>query len=55
MNRMECGTNKYIGQLEYGCSNLTKIFNSRFENTDALNTCWENFAALVIILGWNLD
>lgn len=48
-------TNKRIDQLALGCSNLTKVLGLRFKNAVALNTCWERFAALVILPGLNLN
>ena len=48
-------TNKHIDQLTWDCSNLTKVFGSTHGNAVALNTCWESFAALMVLLDLNLD
>ena len=48
-------TNKHVDQLAWGCSILTKILGSRLGNAAVLNTCWESFAALVVLPGSNLD
>lgn len=47
-------TNKRVDQLTWDCSILTKVLGSRFGNAPTLNTCWESFVTLMILLDSNL-
>lgn len=48
-------TNKRVDQLVRVYSNLTKVFGSRLKNATALNSCWESFAAPMVLLDSNLN